>query len=287
MPDLPGHGLSGRPHASYTLEWYARMVAGWMDAIGVAKAHVCGHSFGGGVAQWMLLENRSHVDRLALVATGGLGREVSPAIRLAAFPLLGPALTPPFMWLGVLLGPRLFAEKFGHMEPEEARLLVRMSRIRGTARAFCRSLASVINLSGQYVQTIERAHEVSSLPAIALFWGAEDTVIPVHHGTRLLDRFTGITLSTYPGCGHFPHRDFQSTFARDLGSFLCDPLRSRARLLPPLSCSRDRRKPRVSRLHQSDGDLHHFANTEAAESALWPRKHLLFFLSRTFLGFGM
>jgi pimeloyl-ACP methyl ester carboxylesterase len=132
------------------------------------------------------------------------------------------------MWLGVLLGPRLFPEKFGRMEPAEVRLLARMSRIRGTARAFRRSLAGVINLSGQYVQTIERAHEITSPPAIALFWGAKDPIIPVRHSTRFLERFMGITLTAYPGCGHFPQLDVHSTFARDLGDFLSDPIRPSA-----------------------------------------------------------
>jgi pimeloyl-ACP methyl ester carboxylesterase len=158
-------------------------------------------------------------------------------MRLAAFPLLGPALTPPFMWLGVRLGPRLFPEKFGRIEPEEAQLLVRMHRIRGTAQAFRRSLAGVINLSGQYVQTLERAHEIRSPPAIALFWGAEDPVIPVRHGTRLLERFMGITLTAYPGCGHLPQLDVHSPVI-------------------------------VSRVHQSDGDLHHLADAEAVGSDL-------------------
>jgi pimeloyl-ACP methyl ester carboxylesterase len=232
MPDLPGHGWSGRPDVPYTLDWHARTMAHWMDAVGLAKAHVCGHSFGGGIAQWMLLDNRSRVDRLALVAPGGLGQEVSLAMKLATFPLLGPALTSPVMRLGLLVGPRLFPRSFGDMEPEEARILGRMHAIRGTARAFRRSLAGVINLSGQYVQTIERAHEINSPPAIALFWGAEDSVIPVIHSASFLNRFTGITLASYPGCGHFPQLDTHSEFARDLVDFLSDPLRSPAVLRP-------------------------------------------------------
>jgi pimeloyl-ACP methyl ester carboxylesterase len=93
MPDLPGHGLSGRPDAPYTLTWYAKTVVAWMDAIGVRRAHVCGHSFGGGIAQWMLLDHRTRVSRLALVAPGGLGAEVG--IGLARdFPVLGRALSP-------------------------------------------------------------------------------------------------------------------------------------------------------------------------------------------------
>jgi pimeloyl-ACP methyl ester carboxylesterase len=38
MPDLPGHGLSGRPDAPYTLTWYAQTLLAWMDAIGVTHA---------------------------------------------------------------------------------------------------------------------------------------------------------------------------------------------------------------------------------------------------------
>jgi pimeloyl-ACP methyl ester carboxylesterase len=232
MPDLPGHGWSGRPDASYTLAWYTRTVAGWMDAIGVTSAHVCGHAFGGGIAQWMLLDDRARVDRMALVAPGGAGQEVSLATRLAASPLLGLALAPPLMWLGVLAGPWFFPERFGHKEPEEVRLLVRMNRVRGTTRAFRRSLADVVRSSGQPPCSIERAHERASLPAIALFWGVKDPVIPIRQATTFLDCYKGITLTVYPGCGHVPQLDGHPAFARDLGEFLSDPRRASALVLP-------------------------------------------------------
>ena len=41
---------------------------------------------------------------------------------------------------------------------------------------------------------------------------------------------SGITLRTYPGCGHFPHLQLPAVCARDLREFLCDPKRSGARL---------------------------------------------------------
>src|SRR5689334_1775652 len=53
MPDLPGCGLSGRPNASYELEWHARIVAHWLQARGLSSVDVLGHSFGGGVAQML------------------------------------------------------------------------------------------------------------------------------------------------------------------------------------------------------------------------------------------
>lgn len=90
MPDLAGHGYSGRPDAPYTLSWHARILIQWMRKLSMPRAHVAGHSYGGGVAQWMLLEDRKRVRRLALVCSGGLGREVAVGMRLASFPLFGP-----------------------------------------------------------------------------------------------------------------------------------------------------------------------------------------------------
>jgi pimeloyl-ACP methyl ester carboxylesterase len=201
------------------------MVAGWMDAIGVPRAHVCGHSYGAGIAAWMLLEQRARIDRLALVAAGGLGREVSPGMRLAAVPLLGAALTPLVLRLAMPLVLRLAPERFGHMEPAEVALALRMGRVPGTAQAFQRSLAGVIDVFGQYRGVAARVHEIAVLPPLAMFWGTADPIIPVHHGASFLARLRGATLTTYAGCGHFPQLDAAPRFARDLTRFLRDRAR--------------------------------------------------------------
>jgi pimeloyl-ACP methyl ester carboxylesterase len=229
MPDLPGHGLSGRPDAPYTLTWYALTIAAWLDAIGVEEAHFCGHSFGGGIAQWMLLGHRKRVNRLALVAPGGLGREAGMGLRLATFPFLGRALTPLVIRYGLPFAMRHATATFGHMEPEEVARAAATNRIPGTDRAFQRSVEGVINFSGQHVQTMERVQEVASLPPIALFWGENDPIIPVKHGREAFRDFTGVTLTTYPESGHFPQLDAPYDFARDLGAFLCDQHRRPAR----------------------------------------------------------
>jgi pimeloyl-ACP methyl ester carboxylesterase len=231
MPDLPGYGWSGRPDAPYTLSWYARMVASWMGVVGLERAHVCGHSYGGGIAAWMLLQERSRIDRLALVAAGGLGREVGLGMRLATIPVIGPALTPLVMRYGVPLVLRFAPATVGHIEPAEAALAVRMARLPGSVRALERSVGGVINVFGQYLNMVDRAHEIAALPPLAVYWGTKDPIIPLRHGERLLQRLTGVTLTTYRGCGHYPHLDAASEFARDLGEFLCDPARQPARVL--------------------------------------------------------
>ena len=222
MPDLPGHGFSGRPDAPYTLEWHAGMVAAWMKAIGVEKAHLCGHSYGGGIAQWMLLDHRSKVDRLALISSGGLGRSIAPGMRLAAFPILGKVLAPRLMRIAVPLALRYAPQLYGQMEREEQELFLRMIRIPGTDRAFQRTLEGVINVFGQYMQTIQRAHEITEMPPIALFWGSKDPLIPIRHGEEAVSRSEGITLTTYPGCRHYAQLEAPEQIAGDLIAFLID-----------------------------------------------------------------
>lgn len=233
MPDLPGHGYSGRPDAPYTLTWYADVIAAWMLEVGVERAHVCGHSYGGGVAQWMVLEHRERIDRLALVSAGGLGRGVAPGMRFATFPFLGPLLTPTVMHAALPVLVKLTPALFGYMEPEEQERYLAMRRIPGSDMAFKRTVGGVINFFGQYMQTIQRAGEVDIMPPVAIFWGARDPVIPVRHGRDAVAHSEGITLTVYEGCGHSSHLDAPERFSRDLTEFLLDPKRLAARFLPP------------------------------------------------------
>lgn len=232
MPDLPGHGVSGRPDVPYTLTWYATTIAAWMDTVGVPRAHICGHSFGGGIAQWMLLDQRGRVNRLALVAPGGLGREAGMGMRFATLPILGRALTPLVIRFGLPIAMRHASAAFGHMEAEEVARAAVTNRIPGTDRAFQRSVEGVIDIHGQYMRTMDWVGEVTSLPPIALFWGENDPIIPLSHGREAFRGFAGVSLTTYPGSGHFPHLDVPARFARDLSAFLHDPQRPPARRPP-------------------------------------------------------
>ncbi len=230
MIDLPGSGLSDRPDAPYTLSWYAQMIIAWMNAVGLEKAHICGHSFGGGIAQWMLLEGRKRIDRLALLAPGGLGKEVGIWLKYVALPVLGPRLTPLVVRRVIPVLMRFAPAIFGNRETDEIKRFVKMMGVPGTHRAFLRSVAGVINLSGQYMQTKQRVCEIDELPPIALFWGEDDPILPVTHGRTIADQSIGITLTTYPNCGHFPQLDIASTFVGYLKEFLRDPHRRRARI---------------------------------------------------------
>jgi pimeloyl-ACP methyl ester carboxylesterase len=217
MVDLPGHGLSERPNVTYELSWYAKVIARWLEALGLEKVDLVGHSFGGGVAQVMLLECPSRIRRLVLDAPGGLGREVSLVLRLASLPGVVEHLGQRFMGLGTRLTLR--RQRAGFSAGEIAEVCA-MNTTRGSARAFARTVRDVVDWRGQRRTFFQRAHELSKLPPIAVFWGNRDTMIPVTHGKAFAEAVGGVTLRLFEDCGHYVHYEQSADFVRALRAFL-------------------------------------------------------------------
>src|SRR5881409_4439145 len=85
-PDLIGHGDSATPRGDYSLGAHAASIRDLLAAIGIDRATLVGHSLGGGVALQFFYQFPQRTERLVLVSSGGLGREVSPLLRSAALP---------------------------------------------------------------------------------------------------------------------------------------------------------------------------------------------------------
>ena len=221
MPDLAGHGLSERPDASYTLEWHADVVGAWLEALHLDDVDLLGHSYGGGVAQEMLLKHGWRIRKLVLVAAGGLGREVPLSLRLAALPYFVERLGQPFMASGTRIGLHIAR---GGYPAAEIVLLALMNGIPGTARALARSVRDVIDWHGQYRYFFDRADEIRALPPVALLWGECDPVIPIAHGINAAALLDGAVLTRFMACGHFPHWEQPERFVKALEEFLDQPL---------------------------------------------------------------
>src|SRR3954471_20019063 len=91
-PDLIGHGDSATPRGDYSIGAHAAVIRDVLAAIGIDRATVVGHSLGGGVAMQFFYQFPQRVERLVLVSSGGLGREVSRLLRSAALPGVSAAL---------------------------------------------------------------------------------------------------------------------------------------------------------------------------------------------------
>ena len=86
-PDMLGHGLLGEAARATTRS--GAYAAGLRDLLAVLdfdRGTVVGHSLGGGIAMQFAYLFPEHVERMALVCSGGLGKEVHPLLRAATLP---------------------------------------------------------------------------------------------------------------------------------------------------------------------------------------------------------
>jgi pimeloyl-ACP methyl ester carboxylesterase len=240
-PDLLGHGSSDKPRADYSVAAYANGVRDLLDVLGVERATVVGHSLGGGVAAQTAYQYPHRVDRLVLVATGGVAQEVSPFLRLLSAPFAELAL-PATQLPGARLVARAATEVVRRTPLSLSRDADNIMRVfdglpSGPARrSFTRTLRSVVDWRGQVVTMLDRCYLAADMPTL-LVWGDRDGVIPVAHGRMAHEAMPGSRFEVFAGAGHFPHHAEPERFGQLLLDFVAateparhDPDRWTARL---------------------------------------------------------
>jgi pimeloyl-ACP methyl ester carboxylesterase len=223
-PDLLGHGESAKPRGDYSLGSFASLLRDFMLALGHERATVAGHSLGGGIAMQMAYQFPERVERLVLVSSGGLGRQVTPVLRAVALPgaeLMLPLLASKALvnagaavggWLG-RLGLRT-----GTDIAEMAAGLASLQDIE-TRRAFVHTARSVIDVHGQRVDATDKLYLAAAVPTL-IMWGDDDPIIPARHGIRAHELMPGSRLRIFEGAGHFPHHDDPAGFVTTLREFV-------------------------------------------------------------------
>jgi pimeloyl-ACP methyl ester carboxylesterase len=223
-PDLIGHGESAKPRGDYSLGAYASGIRDLLVALGHERATFVGHSLGGGVAMQLAYQFPEHCERLVLVGSGGLGREITPLLRAASLP--GAELVLPFLVDERLLGTgRAIGRLLGrvglrvHTDVGEV-LRGHASLSDGEARAaFLHTLRTIVDLRGQRVDATDRLYLAQAIPFL-LVWGERDPIIPVEHARAAHRLVPGSRLEIFPDAGHFPHLDDPLRFGRLLTDFM-------------------------------------------------------------------
>ena len=223
-PDLIGHGDSATPRGDYSLGAHAAVIRDLLTAIGVGSATVVGHSLGGGVAMQFFWQFPQRVERLVLVSSGGLGREVSPLLRSAALPGASAALRVVAGRSSLAALGRVAAalDARGSARGVYVRAIVRALRPLerpGSREAFLQTLRSVIDLKGQHVSAVDRLYLLGPVPTL-IVWGALDNTIPVQHGRAAHEAIPHSRFETLPRAAHFPHLENPEGLARAIRDFV-------------------------------------------------------------------
>ena len=205
IPDVIGQGLSDKPCIAYTPAFYLDWLHGFLDAVGVGRAAIVGHSMGGGLALSLALTNPDRVDRIILIS--GFPRDVLSLIRgpyLKLFARIGSGV---LFGLGYrLLGRRAFRKFIGGLvtdrglvTPAVIERAYRLRKDHGKARPLWSSLKHVPDWQNHY------APRMGSVRCpVQIMWGQQDRFIPCSAGQELHQTIPGSRLAVLPDTGHLP-----------------------------------------------------------------------------------
>jgi pimeloyl-ACP methyl ester carboxylesterase len=223
-PDLFGHGASAKMMGDYSLGAHAATLRDLLDLLGIDRVTLVGHSFGGGIAMQFCYLFPERVERLVLVSSGGLGRDVSPVLRAATLP--GAEWVLPVIASGWVRGRVEAAGRMlngtGWRASRELTEIWRGFTSLGdadTRRAFLATTRGVIDPGGQTVTAHDHLPLAVEVPTLVV-WGTKDRMIPAWHATTAHEAIPGSRVVLFTGAGHFPHLDEPERFAKVLGDFV-------------------------------------------------------------------
>jgi NTE family protein len=227
-PDLFGHGESDAPrHADYSPGGHAGILRDLLEVLGHHRVTVVGHSLGGGIAMSFAYRYPARVHRMALISSGGFGREVHPLLRALSLPGARPALRlatmRPTLALLARLARLLQTAGAGSRARGVRQLQLVLTRVgcRGRRAAMIKTLRSVIGWRGQTVSALDRSYALRRFPTLVL-WGTRDRMIPAHHASAALASNPGAEVALLDGTGHLPHLTRAGLVAERLSSFIND-----------------------------------------------------------------
>jgi pyruvate dehydrogenase E2 component (dihydrolipoamide acetyltransferase) len=203
--DLPGHGQSSKDVGEGDLDTFVEILAGFMDGVGVEKAHLVGHSMGGAVAGSFALAHRERVASLVLIASAGLGEEINEDY-IEGF-IAANRRREMKRVLGLLFAdPDLVTRRLVNDE-------LRFKRMDGVDEAL-RAVADKMFPDGSQAE----GPDLSGLETpVLVIWGQDDQIIPASHTENLSD---GARIEILEDTGHMPQMESAGRTNRLIGGFL-------------------------------------------------------------------
>ncbi|SAL32516.1 branched-chain alpha-keto acid dehydrogenase subunit E2 [Caballeronia cordobensis] len=187
--DLPGHGQSTPNVPGTSLAALASFVGKFMDAVGIERAHLVGHSMGGGIAAQMAVDSPARVQSVSLISPAGFGDEVNNAYTEGFVTAESRRELKPVVEL-LFANPELVSRQ---MLDD----LLKYKRLDGVSDALTSLNAGLFAGGKQSAQPGGQLAE-SGKPVLVI-WGAKDQIIPAAHAKNAPQ---GATVKVFDDAGH-------------------------------------------------------------------------------------
>lgn len=220
--DLVGAGRSDKPPATYSLTYLAQFVLGFMDAISIECASLVGNSLGGGVALQFALNFPQKVEKLILVNSLGLGKEITLTLRLVTLPFVGRLFSPSRMGTALLLKQSVYYSTL--ISNDLVELFYQIASLPKAWEALLELINTNIDLFGVrteiYNPIVDRLATITA-PTLVL-WGRQDRVLPVAHAAVATKGLPNARIHIFDPCGHWSQVERSEEFNTLVLEFLAN-----------------------------------------------------------------
>jgi pimeloyl-ACP methyl ester carboxylesterase len=214
--DLNGFGYTQRPtsRASYTREAQAKLVLGTLDALGIDRAHIVGHSYGGGLTLYLASRHPERFRTMVLVDSSAPTYANDRRSRFAALRPLdvlfvrSVVLRPGMVRKGLL---RSYYDD-SLVTPELVQAYLDRLAVEGVGGAFYGLTAPAP--AGEPVEL-----EKIAVPSLVI-WGAHDVLISPETGRRAAARLPHAEFVLFDKSGHLPMEEEPEAFLNTVLPFL-------------------------------------------------------------------
>jgi pimeloyl-ACP methyl ester carboxylesterase len=218
--DIPGFGRSSRitHDGVYSLDYAGQFLYEFINNLGINRSNIAGNSMGGMLAIHLALNHPEMVEKLVLVDSAGLGKELGwSLIFMVPWPV-GELLVHPTRLMVKMLAKALV---YNHelVTDEWVNRMYEESNVPGTKEAMLKMLRSGVNLRGQSAAFSESVLRKVTQPVIVV-WGKQDPAFPVKHAEFALRAIPNCRAVVLDKAGHPPQMDRADTFNRLMFEFL-------------------------------------------------------------------
>jgi pimeloyl-ACP methyl ester carboxylesterase len=211
-PDIPGSGKSSIPTRDdfFSLQYGARLLRQFAEGLGLSSLSVAGNSMGGMLAIELALTYPEMVERLILVDSGGLGKEVHWSVTFMTVPLVNQIFAHPPRAL-VRQGARALLYRHDEATEELVDKVIAYAQVPGSRTAAVRMARTGVDPWGQTAAYTEAQLGKIRAPTFVI-WGKEDYVIPARHAETALRAIPDCRAVVLSEAGHGPQIDRPETF---------------------------------------------------------------------------
>src|SRR5215218_2397144 len=233
-PDLLGLGDTETPQgADWSLRAQAAMVIGFLDALGIERAHVVGHDHGGAIAQLLASEHPERLDRLVITNAEAYdnwpSEEERPFVRATQVPVLGDVVL--WAWSRRPMFRLALKEAKAVYDPNVLSAELLDGYIRANLSDRHRRAKTRRFLAGQFDPENNRV-TMDLLDGLRRFdhptllvWAKDDPHFGPAWGERLIGDIPGaVRLEILPETGHLLMEERPERFATLIGEFLAEKI---------------------------------------------------------------